>query len=82
MTGDKGYLFNEMSDKLLTKLTSGQGMVYYNHEEAILRSTYDTNKKLSDFWKITAETISPYNERFVAVWEARRYPFYSVQFHP
>jgi len=57
-------------------------MVYYNHEEAILRSTYDNNKKLSDFWKVTAETVSPFNERFIAVWEARKYPFYSIQFHP
>ena len=82
ITGDKGYVFEGMSDKLITKLTTGQGVTYYNHEEAILMSTYNTTKKLSDFWKVIAETTSSYNEKFVAVWEARRYPFYSIQFHP
>lgn len=67
-TGDKGYLFKDIPEKLITKLTTGQGMVYYNHFEAILSSTYDNNKKLKDFWKVTAETTSPYNEKFIAVW--------------
>lgn len=54
LTGDKGYVFEGLSDKLIGKLTTGQGVTYYNHEEAILMSTYNTNKKLSDFWKVTA----------------------------
>jgi len=51
-TGDKGTLFADMSDKLIAKLTTGNGITYFNHHWAISRSTYDTNKKLSDFWKL------------------------------
>ncbi len=37
---------------------------------------------MHEFWKIVGETTSSYNEKFVSVWEARKYPFYGVQFHP
>lgn len=43
-----------MSDRLITKLTTGQGITYYNHHWAVLRSTFDNNNKLNSFWKIIA----------------------------
>jgi len=67
-TTDKGTLFSDMSDKLISKLSTGQGITYFNHHWAILRSTYDNNKKLNDFWKVIGETTSSYNEKFVSVW--------------
>jgi gamma-glutamyl hydrolase len=53
-TDTKGYLFETMPDRLIQKLTTGQGITYFNHHYAVLSSTYDNNRKLSDFWKITA----------------------------
>lgn len=82
VTTDKGTLFTDMSDKLIAKVSTGQGIAYFNHHWAISRTTYDNNKKLNDFWKLIGETTSSYNEKFVSVWEARKYPFYGVQFHP
>jgi len=50
-----------MPERLITKLTTGQGIAYFNHHWAISRSTYDNNKKLNDFWKLIGETTSSYN---------------------
>ena len=82
VTADKGTLFSDMSDKLISKVTTGQGIAYFNHHWAVSRDTYDNNKNLNGFWKLIGETTSSYNEKFVSVWEARKYPFYGVQFHP
>ncbi len=60
-TDTRGYLFSTMSQQLITKLTTGQGITYYNHHYAVLRSTYDSNTRLSTFWKVVAETTSSYN---------------------
>jgi gamma-glutamyl hydrolase len=79
---DKGTLFSDMSAQLMTKLTTGQGITYFNHHWAITSETYANNKRLNDFWKLIGETTSSYNEKFVSVWEARKYPFFGVQFHP
>jgi len=58
---DKGTLFTDMPERLITKLTTGQGIAYFNHHWAISRSTYDNNKKLNDFWKLIGETTTSYN---------------------
>ncbi len=79
---DKGYILGDLSDKLIQKLTTGQGVMYYHHDWMVSMDTYNSNKNLSSFWKVITETTSPYNERFVALWEARQYPFYGIQAHP
>jgi gamma-glutamyl hydrolase len=79
---DKGYILGDLPDKLLQKLTTGQGVMFYDHNWIVSMDTYNSNKNLSTFWKVITESTSPYNERFVALWEARLYPFYGVQFHP
>jgi hypothetical protein len=43
-----------MPENLITKLTTGQGITYYNHHYAVLRSTYDNNQRLNNFWKVVA----------------------------
>lgn len=67
-SADKGTLFSDMSQKLTTKITSGQGIAYFNHHWAISRSTFDANKNLNSFWKLIGQTTSSYNEKFVSVW--------------
>jgi hypothetical protein len=57
-----------MPDRLITKLTTGNGITYFNHHYAILRNTYDTNVRLNSFWKVIGETTTSYNEKFVSVW--------------
>jgi imidazoleglycerol phosphate synthase glutamine amidotransferase subunit HisH len=52
VSSDKGWLFTDLYQKLLSKLTAGQGITYFNHHYAITRSTYDSNKKLNTFWSL------------------------------
>jgi len=79
---DKGYILGDMTDRQIQKLTTGQGVMFYDHNWIVSMDTYNSNQNLSTFWKVITESTSPYNERFVALWEARKYPFYGVQFHP
>jgi len=79
---DKGYILGDMTDRQIQKLTTGQGVMFYDHNWIVSMDTYNNNRNLSTFWKVITETTSPFNERFVALWEARKYPFYGVQFHP
>lgn len=58
---DKGALFSDMPDKLIAKITTGQGITYFNHHWAVSTATYLNNKKLNDFWKLVGETTSSYN---------------------
>ena len=67
-TTDRGTLFTDMPERLITKLSTGNGITYFNHHWAVLRSTYDSNTRLNSFWKVIGETTSSYNEKFVSVW--------------
>lgn len=53
-SSDKGTLFSDLSDKLISKLTTGQGITYFNHHWAISRATFDANKNLNSFWRLIA----------------------------
>ena len=68
VNGDKGYILGDMSDRLISKLTTGQGVMFYFHHWIISMDTYNNNKNLSSFWKVITESISPFNEKFVALW--------------
>lgn len=56
--------------------------MYFNHNWAVSLDTYNTNQYLKNFWNLVSTATTPQNERFVAMWEAKKYPFYGVQFHP
>lgn len=44
--------------------------------------TFNSNINLKNFWNLIATGVTPQNEKFVASFEAKKYPFYGVQFHP
>lgn len=77
-----GYLFSTFTSAQRAKLTQGAGLMYFNHLWAVSTDTYNTNVNLKNFWNLIATATSPRNERFVAYFEAKKYPFYGVQFHP
>ena len=56
--------------------------MFYDHYLCLSMDTYNNNKNLSSFWKVVTESTWIYNERFVALWEARKYPFFGMQYHP
>jgi gamma-glutamyl hydrolase len=52
ISSDKGYVLGDMSDRLISKLTTGQGVMYYNHHWIVSMDTYNSNKNLNTFWKV------------------------------
>ena len=48
-------------------MTSGQGLMYYNHVFAVRSDTFKTNPYLKEFWDLIATSTTPYSQEFVAV---------------
>jgi hypothetical protein len=51
-SSDRGYILGDMPDRLITKLTTGQGVMFYDHNWTVSMDTYNQNKNLSTFWKV------------------------------
>jgi uncharacterized protein YueI len=49
---DRGYILGDMSERLIQKLTTGQGIMFYDHNWIVSMDTYNNNKNLSSFWKV------------------------------
>ena len=77
-----GYIFHTLNSDQMSKLSKGSGIMYFNHNWAITMDTFNNNQYLKSFWNLVATATTPRNEKFVAAWEAKKYPFYGVQFHP
>lgn len=78
----EGYILNTLSSAQKEKLTKGGGLMLFNHNWAVTLDTFYANTYLKYVWNLLATATTPQNEGFVAAFEARRYPFYGVQFHP
>ena len=77
------YIYSAMTPYQIEKMTKGGGILYYNHNWAVTVNTYNTNQKLKNFWNMVATSTSHGdNVDFVCTMEAKKYPFYGVQFHP
>jgi hypothetical protein len=49
-TGKSSYIFDGLPAQLYTKLTTGTGVVYFNHVLGLTPQTLLQNKKLNEFW--------------------------------
>ena len=52
------------------------------HELSIPLKSFHENKKLKDFYKVLTTNLDRRGLEFVSTMEARKYPFYSTQWHP
>jgi gamma-glutamyl hydrolase len=77
-----GYLFATLTSNQLTKVTQGNGLLYFNHQWAVSLDTFNSNINLKNFWNLISTSTSPRNQRFASSIQAKTYPFYGVQFHP
>jgi gamma-glutamyl hydrolase len=75
-------LLSDLSNNLLTRLQSGDGILYFNHHYGVTRAYYEANQQLRSFWRVDAFTTSSYSDEFLSIFSAKDYPFYGVQFHP
>jgi len=53
-TGKASYVFDGLAARLSTKLTTGQGVAYFNHHWAVTPQTLAQNSKLNVFWNNVA----------------------------
>jgi methenyltetrahydromethanopterin cyclohydrolase len=74
-------ILGNLSNDLLTRLQSDDGILYFNHRYGVTRSSYETSHYLSSFWKVDAFTTSSYSDEFVSMFSARDYPFYCIHFY-
>ena len=81
ITSTNPYIYSAFTSYQREKFTKGSGLMYFHHNWAILVDTFNKNKYLKDFWTLAATATTSYNEKFVTTMEAKKYPFYAVQFH-
>ena len=78
----ESYIFATLVSGQKDKLTKGNGIMYFNHNWAVTIETFNDNINLKNFWNLVGQSTTPQNQKFVSVMEAKKYPFYAVQFHP
>jgi gamma-glutamyl hydrolase len=79
---ESSSLYDDLNQNLKNKLTTGPGIVYFNHEDGLKASSYRNNRRMLDFWKVASTTTTTEGDIFISTLEARDYPFFAVQFHP
>jgi len=66
----------------LFKIISKEKVTWNHHSQGIRRQRYEHNKKLSNFFNILSVNIDEDGKEFISTVEAKKYPFYGVQWHP
>lgn len=86
IVGKNYYLIDGVSDQTYQAITNpGKtqegGPLFFFHSNGTLLSTFQKDKDLTAFWNLMGTTTKG-NKTFVTYLEAKKYPFYIVQFHP
>ncbi len=63
-------------------LVSGDGIMYYHHTWAVLKTTFDQSEGLKEFWKLISTSFCEDGTEFVATVESKDYPIFATQYHP
>lgn len=61
---------------------STENITYNHHNYGISPETFEENPKLKDFFDIISLNKGVHGETYISTFEAKRYPFYGVQWHP
>jgi len=72
---------NEMSERMKAYLSFEKAM-YFNHRYGTTNETFYSMPNLYDFWDPISYNHDKNGRVFVSMIEAKKYPFYGVQFHP
>eukprot|EP00743_Colponemidia_sp_Colp-15_P009880 GILK01010828.1.p1 GENE.GILK01010828.1~~GILK01010828.1.p1 ORF type:complete len:411 (-),score=49.06 GILK01010828.1:76-1308(-) len=56
--------------------------VFHNHELGVLVSDFQKSAALTDMFDVVAHQVDRQGKVFVTAIEAKKYPFYAVQWHP
>lgn len=63
-------------------ILSTSNMTWNSHSFSVRPSTFEKDEGLKNFWDVTSISRLDDNTPFVATIEAKKYPFFGVQFHP
>ena len=77
----RSRLYHALAPEFRRHVTTPRA-VFFNNEHGISPATFAANRRLATFFKPLATATDRRGRRFIAVIEARRYPFFGVQFHP
>jgi len=73
--------FNSMPE-YLRKIVTTQKVTYNNHECGISPNHFSGNAKLMSFYDVLSTNQDKQGKPFVSTMEAKKYPFFGVQWHP
>jgi gamma-glutamyl hydrolase len=79
--GKHSRIIRGLDEESFKKLTR-QNSTTNNHKMGISPEEFEKNKKISAFYKNVGSSVDKDGNPFVAIIEARDYPFYGVQWHP
>ena len=75
-------LFRDVPDYLAKAFNSSPTITAHNHDYSLPVQLFEKNKKVKDFYKVLTTNVDRKGKQFVSTMEARKYPFYSTQWHP
>jgi len=81
MAANSSKLFKAMPENL-RKIIVSQKVTYNNHQCGITPDHFNNNAKLTSFYDVLSTNCDKKGVYFVSTIEAKKYPFYGVQWHP
>merc|ERR1712179_420906 len=78
----RSRLFGPIHSEHLYEIFGKEKVTYNHHGKGVTRKTYGENPKLNNFFSILSVNLDEYGREFISTIEARKYPFYGVQWHP
>ncbi|KAL4491220.1 hypothetical protein ABPG73_013289 [Tetrahymena malaccensis] len=78
----KSRLFNNISQQLKQQIKHSQQVFYFNHKYGFKVNKFIGNGVLKNQFIPLAYSLDLSGKKFVAIAEAKQYPFYGIQFHP
>jgi len=74
-------LFSDASSSLITGFAT-QNITMNNHHFGVTSATYHSNARLSALYNVLSNNVDRNGREFVSTVEAKKYPFYGLQWHP
>ena len=75
-------LFRDVPDYLAKAFNSSPTITAHNHRYSLPVQLFEENIKVKNFYKVLTTNVDRKGKQFVSTMEARKYPFYSTQWHP
>ena len=80
LTDNNSKMFSLFDESLLKSLNNNSG--YYNHKFSLNKTRFNTEKKLTDFFKITSYSKDMKSKEFINSVEGINKKIYATQFNP